>query len=164
MKLLNVVKFEENPKVKNRVALSHSRHTEAHTSGRRTRKKGLEWLGPCASALCLVHCFGMAALSVLAPGFLEILPHSEWVEGIIFAVALMSGTLTLIRTQIRGVVKLIFVFFGAVGLAGLSLHLHSLLHISLIGMAFLQLFILLKLHGPGSKSKPACCIPETPKP
>ena len=162
MKMLNVVKFDQNAKVRARTQAT-ALASQPFLTAKAKRKKTLEWLGPCASFICLIHCFGTAAIAVLAPGFLEILPHAEWVEAVIFGVAGFSGILTLLRTQIRGVVKLVFSFFFTIGLAGLALHVHSLLHVSLLGMAFLQLYVLLVTHRPGAKEKPACCLPTDSK-
>jgi hypothetical protein len=121
-----------------------------------TRSTIWAWVGPCASALCIVHCFGTALLALIAPGILELLPHSEIWEFVIFGVSAISTALTLklyrpsLQTWMIGLAGLIS------GIAGLALHQHTFLIGGLLIFSSLSITLAVRKHF-HSKTKPECC-------
>ncbi len=124
-------------------------------------QKFVSWAGTCTSALCAVHCFGTAVVAVLSPGLLKILPHSEVVEIVVLAISIVTACLSLSRVGAQTYQWLLMAFFAGIGLAGLNLHIHGLLAVSLISLAVLQLLVIWKTHHPKRSSDiPDCCQHE----
>lgn len=123
--------------------------------------RAVSWAGTCTSALCAVHCFGTAILAVLSPGLLKLLPHSEFAEMIVLGISVVTAFLSLSRVRTRPYQWMLFALFAGIGIAGLALHIHILLAVSLATLAALQLWVLWNRHHPTRKNDvPACCQHE----
>jgi hypothetical protein len=124
-------------------------------------QKFVSWAGTCTSALCAVHCFGTAAIAVLSPGLLTILPHSTFVEVIVLGISITTGVISLYRVKAQPHQWLLLALFSGMGFAALALHIHLLLAFSLAFLAGLQLLVIWKTHHPKKLSQvPDCCHHE----
>jgi MerC mercury resistance protein len=126
------------------------------TASTKTRTSWTRWIGPCASFLCLIHCFGFAVIAILAPGILKLLPHSEWIELSVLALSASTGFIALrgIKTSTR----LVRLFLGLAVLAtiGLASDQHEIYHSALTVMALLQITLIVRAHST-RKATPPCC-------
>lgn len=119
------------------------------------RSQAMHLAGPCASALCLVHCFGVAIASFFFPGVIELLgmPHEAEV-GVIG----LSWGLGLWMLRRSAAPRRFFVWLSLVGAGGIAaavLHWHPGVHASLFLLAGLQLLFLFQMHR--KKQAPPCC-------
>lgn len=113
------------------------------------------WIGPCASFLCLIHCFGTAALAVIAPGILKALPHSEWVEFVFLSVSFVFGSLTLRRHKAPAVLQALMAFVALVGATGWSVDSHRLMYAAMIALGLVPFALVVAKHR--AAKQPACC-------
>ncbi|MBS1984915.1 MAG: hypothetical protein JST16_12160 [Bdellovibrionales bacterium] len=117
------------------------------------------WVGPCASFLCLIHCFGTGVIAALAPGLLKFLPHSPFIEGGVLAFSGSMGFLALRRNKASITLHRVFVIAAVIGAVGLALDTHILFHLALMTLGFLPLAVQIKRHY-HARQKPACCDHE----
>jgi hypothetical protein len=119
----------------------------------------VHWIGPCASFLCLIHCFGFAFLSLAAPAGLSVLPHSHGIEVGVLVLSAVFGSISLYRSGAG--LSLWAGLFTLLGIASLGLieHHHGVFHVGLIGSALFQLFITIWVHFV-RKQTPECCKHE----
>lgn len=120
-------------------------------------RKALHWVGPCATVLCTIHCFGTGLIAFLAPGLLKFLPHTAWAEWSVWMVAAGSGSLTL--SQQKALPRALVIAFTAavvISAAALGVHSDPVYHVGLMALGFLPGGLLLKRHY-GARKQPACC-------
>jgi len=107
-----------------------------------------KWLGPCASMACLVHCFLLSAVLLIAPGFYHglHLEHFHHLELAFWTVALLLGLYTLKNASVSFKLRALFVGIALPGLYAYILHREELLHGVLISMAIYQFSLVLYQH------------------
>ncbi len=134
--------------------------SQTSTSLHKVKPHIIHYLGPCASFLCLVHCFGFALLSALAPGILKFFPHSEWLEvGVLFSSAIFGGLSFSVLKPKRSIVLSFFAFF-VLGAFSLFIHSHPTFHIATLSMALIQVGLTLYRHVFEPRTAKVCCEHE----
>jgi len=120
-------------------------------------------LGPCASILCFIHCVGFALVTILAPTLFHNSMHDyPYLEHIIWLIVIPSSIFSLKKHKAGKVFWIILVLLTVIGLSQLSTHshqhnsLHFLADFSLLGIACLQIIILVNHHRKSPK-KADCC-------
>ena len=110
-------------------------------------------LAPCVSILCLIHCVGMALISVLAPTLL-VFEHSEVIEISVVVINLVFGNWSLYNMNKGG--SYFLLLNGLIVLSAIAIFTHSdsLLHLAILSMAVLQIKILIDHR---KSKKVACC-------
>lgn len=125
------------------------------------KNKFLALIGPCASVLCLLHCWGFALLTILSPSFILAFKQKyNWVEYPIWAAMLIFGLMSLIRLRAHDIPKVLFTAFVLLAVGGtLTLFVpsvHYLFHLSVSLMAVVQV-IALYYHSKLKEHPPECC-------
>jgi hypothetical protein len=120
-----------------------------------------KWLGPCASLLCLVHCFTLPLILLLAPGVLHVIPYQflHELELVFWILAVELGVFTLAKASvswswIRG-----FVLLSLVAPLGTFLMQPLVTHATFVVMALLQFALVFLVHvrAHSEESLPLCC-------
>jgi hypothetical protein len=120
------------------------------------------WIGPCASFLCLVHCIGLGVLAVAAPGLARFLPHSEFLDWIVWLTVFVSGAASLRRLSAGRNFWIALNSLSGVTLLALLFERHDVAHVTTLALACVQLPLLVrhfKGHG-RSTPPPTCCEHE----
>jgi hypothetical protein len=118
--------------------------------------KVVHWIGPCASFLCLIHCFGFAFLSLLAPAGLSFLPHSHDIEIGALVLSGVFGAISLYRSGASFSLWTGLIVLLGIATVGLVEHHHGVFHVGLVGSALFQLSITIWVHFV-RKAPPECC-------
>lgn len=119
-------------------------------------RKVWTWLGPCASFVCLIHCFGTGLVAAFAPGLLKLFPHSESLEWSVLAVSTFSGSMVLRKQNAARSLWIVLYVSALAAAAGLLEHTHSVFHFALLILAILPTGLLVARHYHARKT-PACC-------
>ncbi|NCN26980.1 bestrophin [bacterium] len=133
----------------------------AFNAEKSSSKEQIHWLslmGSCASILCVIHCFGTAILSLLAPAIIHMIPHSTSVELGIWFFAAACALFTFWRMSPSRLVwppLLAIIFVGSVLFLE---HRHQYSPIALFVLAVYQLSILGFYHFQKNGSSPTCCL------
>lgn len=108
----------------------------------------MKWLGPCASVACLIHCFLLSAILLIAPTFYHELhvANLHQLELAFWAIALLAGLYTLKHASVNGKLIGIFALISIPGIVGYSLHNEEMVHGTLIAMAIYQFSLVLYQH------------------
>lgn len=116
------------------------------------------WLGPCASFLCLIHCFGTGLIALFAPGLLKLLPHTLGAELAVFAITTSSGAFTLIKhAPVPLALRGLYIVGMLLGLAGVLTDGHNLFHGGLVALGLVPMILLVRQHQAARNAPPACC-------
>jgi len=118
------------------------------------------WLGPCASFLCLVHCVGLGILAIAAPGIASLLPHTEWLDPLVFATVFVSGSLSLRHLLASRSYWIVLWILSAITLTALILERHGFAHVTTLLMACVQIPLLGRHFRIKPAEHPACCEQE----
>ncbi len=128
---------------------------------RLSKTKIPHWLGPCASVLCLIHCFSLPVLIVLLPGVSHLLNEeiAHKLDYFFWITASGLGAMVLYQIRARPFVKLVFGLLAIFSFVVLLAHLESVFHVSLMGLAVIQLMATVYKHR-SDRVQPPCCEHE----
>ncbi len=130
------------------------------TPHKATKSKLHTLIGPCASMACLVHCFLLSAILLVAPGFyhklnLESFHHLELA---FWTMALLLGLYTLKHASVSPRLRGLFALIALPGLVAYSMDQEELMHGVLISMAIYQFSLVLYQHLKSRRAKELeCC-------
>lgn len=110
-------------------------------------------IAPCVSLLCLVHCVGMALISLLAPTLL-VFQHSEVVEISVVVINFLFGNWSLYNMNQNKNKFILLNSLILISALALVFHEEVVLHISILLMAALQLKLLIDHR---RSKKVTCC-------
>lgn len=117
------------------------------------------WLGPCASFVCLIHCFGTGFIALFAPGLLKLLPHTEVFEWAVLALAALSGGSVLLKQKASRPWRTVYVVAFVAAVTGLLAEAHRISHLAIFVLGTSPAILLLLKHR-NSRIEPACCAEE----
>ncbi len=120
-----------------------------------------KWLGPCASLVCLVHCFSLPFVLLMAPGLLQVIPYQflHELELVFWILAVELGVFTLVKASVPlGWIRL-FAALSLVAPLGTFLYQPLVTHLTFIAMALLQFVLVFVVHARahGAQEAPLCC-------
>jgi|GEM_PF-6465772 len=120
-----------------------------------------KWLGPCASLVCLVHCFSLPFVLLLMPGLLHVLPYQflHDLELIFWVLAIELGIFTLVKASVPLAWQRVFVGMSLLAPIGTLFYLPTLTHLTFVGMALLQFALVFLVHARARavEEAPLCC-------
>jgi hypothetical protein len=120
-----------------------------------------KWLGPCASLVCLVHCFSLPFILLMAPGLLQVIPYQflHELELVFWILAVELGVFTLAKASVPQGWMRLFVGLSLVAPVGTFLYQPLVTHLTFVSMALLQFVLVFVVHAraQGAKEAPLCC-------
>ena len=128
---------------------------------------------PIASAVCFVHCVGLAVLAPVLPGTLALVFDDPRLEWILWgtAAALSAWMLLRSRALVPSYLRVAWLVAAAVGVAGLVRDNELLQPLSLVGFGAGQVVVFLRRYRAHHAADPAgaahdhsCCAHGTPAP
>lgn len=119
------------------------------------------WLGPCASVLCLIHCFSLPILIIMVPGLSNYMGSelSHHLDFLFLAISAVVGFKVLDQISAASWIRLVFVVTSLLGLVFLLIERHDLFHVFLVLMAIFQLAATIHKHR-NRRMHPPCCESE----
>jgi hypothetical protein len=121
----------------------------------RLGKSGL-W-APCLSALCFIHCVGMALVTAWVPA-LALTSHAERLEWLLFALSVGSACWMLRRTRARLPWWSLMILAAGLVLWGLMAERERAQQIGFLALASIQSLLVLSVRR--RAAIPACCDQE----
>ncbi|MEO5668457.1 MAG: hypothetical protein ABIR96_10385 [Bdellovibrionota bacterium] len=120
-----------------------------------------KWLGPCASLLCLVHCFSLPFILLLAPGLLQIVPYNflHDFELVFWILAVELGIFTLAKAAVPVAWQRAFVVLSILAPIGTFMYSPLVTHLTFVAMAVVQFTLVFIVHARahGGENAPVCC-------
>ncbi len=116
-------------------------------------------MGPCASVLCVVHCFSLPLLLLLAPGVFHVVPYQflHELEIVFWILAVELGFYTLTQASISPFWRKIFVALSLLAPVGMLLGSPNFTHAVFIAMALMQFTLVILSHLHRNRPVPQCC-------
>lgn len=112
---------------------------------------------PCLSALCFLHCAGMALIAGSVPA-LTFFSEAPWLEWVLFGVSGLA-TFSVLRRVSGGRLAWVIAGVGAVLAAGgIAAESEWAARGGFLALAVLQFALVFQAR---RRSQPACCPPET---
>lgn len=116
-----------------------------------------EGIAPLLSALCFVHCVGLAVLAPILPGALGLLTRARWIEPCLFAVSVAASGAMLRRARASGWTFALWAVNAGMGFWGLARDIDPLTQLSLGTIVVVQAAIALKRWRGHRASCVDCC-------
>jgi hypothetical protein len=119
------------------------------------------WLGPCASLLCLIHCFSLPILVIFIPTAHRFLgpKMAHDLHFIFWTISALVGYKVLDQVRAALWTRILFVSITVLAVAFLVIEQERMFHAFLLTMAVFQLGAVLVKHR-NRQLHPPCCEHE----
>lgn len=119
------------------------------------------WAGPCASLVCLVHCFTLPFILLMAPGILHVIPYQflHELELVFWILAVELGIFTLNKASVPPSSQRSFIALAAIAPIGIFGGSTLVTHTTFALMALTQFALVFIVHARAHRPEeaPICC-------